>query len=157
MENFRTSEYKRRCINSVATFMETFMETQFYLDLSSEDSKTYFPGNDTETFTLKLPEILQLKGCWEVALCAIDLPSVKPQRILICSDICTTAEGYHRKNSDLFSTATVYTLRIQEVERITIYIKSGSGETLSLSKGSTSCKLHFRHVKQPRKIHGYGC
>ena len=64
------------------------METQFYLHLSSEDSKTYFPGNDTETFTLKLPEILQLKGCWEVALCAIDLPSVKPQWILICSDIC---------------------------------------------------------------------
>ena len=113
------------------------METQFYLHLSSEDSKTYFPGNDTETFTLKLPEILQLKGCWEVALCAIDLPSVKPQRILICSDICGES--------------------IYGEERITVYIKSGSGETLSLPKGSTSCTLHFRHVKQPRKIHGYGC
>ena len=143
------------------------METQFYLHLSSEDSKTYFPGNDTETFTLKLPEILQLKGCWEVALCAIDLPSVKPQRILICSDICGESI-YGEKRLPLLRVITgriptsfqplqYIPLRIQEVERITIYIKSGSGETLSLPKGSTSCTLHFRHVKQPRKIHGYGC
>ena len=97
------------------------METQFYLHLSSEDSKTYFPGNDTGTFTVKLPEILQLQGSWEVALCAIDLPKVKkkPQRILVCSDICMESiygekrlppvEGYYRKIINLFSTSAVYT------------------------------------------------
>ena len=53
-------------------------------------SKTYFPGNDIGTFTMKLAEILQLQGSWEVALCAMDLPKVKkkPQKILVCSDIC---------------------------------------------------------------------
>ena len=50
-----------KCANSVVTFI---METQFYLHISSEDSKTYFPGNDTGTFTVKLPEILQLQGSW---------------------------------------------------------------------------------------------
>ena len=132
------------------------METQFYLQLSSEDSKTYFPGNDTGTFTVKLPEILQLKGSWEVA--AIDLPKAKkkPQRILVCSDICVESiYGEKRlpllrvitgRISTSFQPLQYIPVRIQEVERITVYIKSGSGETLSFPKGSTSCILHFKYV-----------
>ena len=69
------------------------METQFYLHLSSEDSKTYFPGNDTGTFTVKLPEILQLKGSWEVAL----------------GKTSPLVEGYYSKIINLFSTSAVYT------------------------------------------------
>ena len=134
------------------------METQFYVHLSSEDSKTYFPGNDVGTFTVKLPEILQLKGSWEMALCAIDLPKVKkkPHRILVCSDICVESI-YGEKRLPLLRVITgriptsfqplqYIPVRIQEVERITVYIKSGSGETLSFPKGSTSCTLHFRNV-----------
>ena len=97
------------------------MEIQFYLYLSSEDSKTYFPGNDEETFTVNLSEILQLKGsrgsvlvryrssqgqekntedsCLYRYLCGINLwgktsPPVK---------------GYYRKIINLFLTAVVYT------------------------------------------------
>ena len=134
------------------------METQFYLHLSSEDSKTYFPGNDTGRFTVKLPEILQLQGSWEVALCAIDLPKVKkkPQRILVCSDICMESiYGEKRlpllrvitgRLSTSFQPLQYIPVRIQEAERVTVYIKSGSDEILSFPKGSTSCTLHFRHV-----------
>ena len=134
------------------------METQFYLHLSSEDSKTYFPGNDVGTFTVKVPEILQLHWSWEVALCAIDLPKVKkkPQRILACSDICVESiYGEKRlpllrvitgRLSTSFQPLQYIPVRIQEVERITVYINSGSGEALLFPKGSTSCTLHFRHV-----------
>ena len=34
------------------------MEAQFYIHLSSADSKQYFSKNDTSRFTVKLPEIL---------------------------------------------------------------------------------------------------
>ena len=129
------------------------METQFYLHLSSEDSKTYFPGNDTGTFTVKLPE-----RSWEVALCATDLPKVKkkPQRILVCSDICVESiYGEQRlpllrvitgRLSTSFQPLQYIPVRIQEAERVTVYVKSGSDEILSFPKGSTSCTLHFRHV-----------
>ena len=93
-----------------------------------------------------------------MALCAIDLPKVKkkPQRILVCSDICVESI-YGEKRLHLLRVITgriptssqplqYIPVRIQEVERIMVYIKSGSGETLSLPKGSTSCTLHFRHV-----------
>ena len=117
---------------------------------------------------MKLPEILQLQGSWEVALCAIDLPKVKKkqQRILVCSDICV--ESIYREKrlpllrvitgrlSTSFQPLQYIPVRIQEAERVTVYIKSGSDEILSFPKGSTSCTLHFRHVLQSRKIHGYG-
>ena len=66
------------------------MEKQFYVHLSSRDSKEYFTGNKSSEFTLKLPEILHLNGQWEVALCAITLPKTKPhmKKLLVCSDLC---------------------------------------------------------------------
>ena len=66
------------------------MEAQFYVHLSSADSKQYFSKNDTSRFTVKLPEILHLKGQWEVVLCTISIPKTKPKqkKLLVCSDLC---------------------------------------------------------------------
>ena len=50
IEKVIQTEYKRRCTNSVVTFI---ME-QFYLHHSSEDSKTYFPGNDALLFFVSI-------------------------------------------------------------------------------------------------------
>ena len=61
------------------------MEAQFYVHLSSADSKQHFSKNDTSRFTMKLPEILHLKG-----QCTISIPKTKPKqkKLLVCSDLC---------------------------------------------------------------------
>jgi len=134
------------------------MEKPFYVHLSSEDSSEYFSDNDVGEFTVKLPEILQLHGDWEVALCALSMPKMrqKPNRVITCSDICgESIYGGKRLPLLRVSTGRIPTsfqplqyvpIRLQHIERITVYIKSGSGETLSFQRGITSCTLHFKHV-----------
>ena len=45
----------------------------FYIFLSSKDSLRFHPGNKGYNFTVELPERVELRGNWKVALCDIFL------------------------------------------------------------------------------------
>ena len=134
------------------------MESQFYVHLSSHDSKQYFPRNNTSRFTIKLPEILHLIGQWEVALCTITLPKMKPQnkKVLVCSDLCgESIIGEKRlpllrvlvgKVPTSFENLQYIPVRQQDIDRITIYIDSATGSQVSFEAGECECSLHFKHV-----------
>ena len=132
------------------------MESQFYVHLSSEDSKQYFPKNHTSRFTIKLPEILHLKEHWEVALCSITLPKMKEKKLLVCSDVCSESIIGEKRLPLLrvlagtipsfFEPLQYIRVRPQDIERITIYINSSSGSPVSFTAGECNCTLHFKHV-----------
>ena len=132
------------------------MEPQFYVHLSSGDSKHYFPRNDTFRFTIKLPEILHLKEHWEVALCSITLPRTKEKKLLVCSDVCSESIIGEKRLPLLrvltgripssFKSLQYIRVRSQDIERITIYINSSSGSPVSFTAGECNCTLHFKHV-----------
>ena len=133
------------------------MEAQFYVHLSSADSKQYFSKNDTPRFTVKLPEILHLKGQWEVALCTISIPKTKPkQKKLVCSDLCGESIIGEKRLPLLrvltgriptsFEPLQYIPVRLQDIEHVTIYINSETGYSASFVSGDCDCTLHFKHV-----------
>lgn len=46
----------------------------FYLTLMSNSSLNYYPENKTSTFTVHLPQKIQLLGEWSVALAELHYP-----------------------------------------------------------------------------------
>ena len=132
------------------------MGSQFYVHLSSGDSKQYFPENETSRFIVKLPEILHLKEHWEVALCSIMLPSTKERKLLICSDVCSESiigekrlpllRVLTREFPSSLEPLQYIPVRPQDIERITIYINSSSGSPVSFVGEACECTLHFKHV-----------
>ena len=132
------------------------MKKQFYVHLSSDDSKEYFTENNSSKFTVILPEQLHLTGSWEVALCAISYPKLrpKPNKILICSDICSESiigekrlpllEVITGKLPASFYPRQYIPVRVQEVNQISVYIKDGSGALASFNRGTSMCTLHFK-------------
>ena len=136
------------------------MEAQFYVHLSSADSKQYFSKNNTSRFTVKLPEILHLKGQWEVALCTISIPKTKPKqkKLLVCSDLCGESIIGEKclpllrvltgRIPTSFEPLQYMPVRLQDtcIERVTIYINSETGDPASFVAGDCDCTLHFKHV-----------
>ena len=114
------------------------MEAHFYVHLSSADSKQYFSKNDTSRFTMKLPEILHLKG------------------LLVCSDLCGESIIGEKRLPLLrvltgriptsFEPLQYIPVRLQETERVTIYINSETGDPASFVAGDCDCTLHLKHV-----------
>ena len=131
---------------------------QFYVYLSSDDSKIYFPDNVPAKFTVKLPETLHLRGKWQLALCDVQYPSIEkkqPEQLLLLTDICQdsivgetrmpilrrfkyTTEGYTS-----FGVFYYVTLKNREVDRISVYLRTDSGEEPSFVSGTVKCTLHF--------------
>ena len=134
------------------------MEAQFYVHLSSADSKQYFSKNDTSRFNVKLPEILHLKGQWEVALCTISIPKTKPKqkKLLVYSDLCGESIIGEKRLPLLrvltgriptsFEPLQYIPVRLQDIECVTIYINSETGDPASFVTGDCDCTLHFKHV-----------
>ena len=62
----------------------------FYVLLSSEDSKQLYPGNSGNNFCVQLPQELNLPRYWEVALSYTNIDQAEgqtSQRLLVCCDI----------------------------------------------------------------------
>ena len=135
---------------------------QFYVYLSSDDSKIYFPDNKAAHFTIKLPEILHLRGKWQLALCDIQYPSIekkKPEQLLLLADICQDSIigdtrspvlrrfKYRTRGYTDFNVLYYVSLKNREVDRISVYLRTDSGEEPSFVSGTVKCTLHFQHVE----------
>ena len=135
------------------------MENQFYVHLSSADSKSYFSENLPSRFTTKLPEVLFLEGHWQVALCSISTPKLKRKtdRTLICSDLCGESIIGQRRLPLLrvvtgripssFKHLYYIPVRLNEIDRITVYIRTEKLDEVSFADGILTCTLHFKKSK----------
>ena len=137
------------------------MKSDFYLHLSSADSKEYFPENKSTHFTVKLPEVLHLEGEWRVSLCELFHPSVdKPQFLWLLTDVCDDTiidgkklpllrifQGKKRQAHVEFTQLHYKSVNKETIERITVYIRSDNGEAPSFSSETLRCTLHFQPLK----------
>lgn len=137
------------------------MKSDFYVHLSALDSKEYFPDNQVDHFTVKLPEILHLDGNWQVALCEIFHPyGTRPQVLLALTNICNDTIVGEKKLPLLrifrtpkrqghieFSQLHYKSVTVEAIDRITIYIKTVKGEDPSFTSKALSCTLHFQPLQ----------
>ena len=133
---------------------------QFYVYISSSDSTNYFPDNQPSKFTVKLPETLRLHEKWQLALCEIQYPSIqnKPDQLLILCDLCQDSIVGDKRLPILrrmtfedpgyrsFGVFYYVNLKAHEVDRITVYLKTETGQEPSFGSGKLLCTLHFQHV-----------
>ena len=134
------------------------MKSPFYVHLSSKDSQEYFPNNEIHHFTVKLPEVINLGGPWEVTLCDVIYPAAKTSQVIsVLTDICndsivgdrklpllrefrTSRNGGHRE----FGQLHYKIVNTGIIERITIYIKRDQEKVPSFTPKTLSCTLHFQ-------------
>ena len=137
----------------------------FYLYLSSLDSKQLYPSNASNRFIINLPKALKISGLWEVCLTEViyfqDFTTQKkPQFLLIHSDICEESvingvklpilqrcfipEINNKFVQEVFTHTHYVKMRKQELDRIEIYITSETGESVSFKKDFLWCTLHLK-------------
>ena len=133
------------------------MQSHFYIHLSSEDSKIYFPANNVNTFTVKLPEVLKLDGQWEVSLCELFYPANNAvKNLFISSNLCIdTIIGDQKrpllrmvrtKKSGYAEFGQRYYIPVSSdtIDRVTIYINTENETEIPFSSGTFRCTLHIR-------------
>ena len=113
-------------------------EKNIYLFLSSDDSKNYHPDNVAHSFTVELPERVNLDGNWMIALCDIYTEDLITETLYLYSDICDYS---YIKNSlepvlrmifpsnnhgQYFSEKYYIPIRAKTLGRIKVYIRDRS-------------------------------
>ena len=131
-------------------------EGDFYIFLSSKDSLRYHPANKGYNFTVELPERVELRGNWKVALCDIFLNEKISDTLMVYSDICDysfvrdSLEPILRmvmpnnKRSQIFSDRFYLGVRQSNLGRIKIYIKDSSFKNAVALKGEIQLTLHLK-------------
>ena len=139
----------------------------FYMYISSRDSTNYHPSNEASKFTVELSEPINLNGSWEVSL--VDLiyfqgfNTSKPIFFIIYSDICeesfmnnTKLPILHRCYvgnetnkfvQESFSNNCYKRIKIHDISRIELNIKSETGNQVSFKQEPLWCTLHFRQCQ----------
>lgn len=140
---------------------------EYYLHLSSQDSKDLFPGNTASDFKVKIPSTLTLAGVWKCALTQIsfvtDFAGERPKDIYICSDLIEDSYGSDsfmpilRKipipSSGLTKVVHVFpqnyyvTLSRDQLQNIHIYVRTQEMQQTSFNVEPLSCTLHLRRCE----------
>ena len=136
------------------------MSNQHFLYISSDDSSDLFNNTPAE-FTVKLSEPTLLKGDWQCALTAIDIPGnfTTPYRSLyICGDFVGESQLHNKKRPvprrvpiqngkrrviSHFDHLCYYPDTKSHLTTLTIYLVDESDNLLIFSGGSTYCQLHI--------------
>ena len=110
----------------------------------------------------QLPEVLQLIGSWEVALCQLCLPKLKSKTnvLFIFSDICVDSIVGDERLPILRWTPVprrgfvevvrlqYVPVRLQQLSNILVQVNSDVREAASFDGGTSFCTLHFHKVSQ---------
>ena len=109
---------------------------EFYIFLTSRDSLKFHPENKSHTFTVELPERLNLSGIWEVAICDFSTSEVPSETLMVFSDICDHSFvkdslhpilrmilPCHRCRSHVFTNKYYVRVGQKSLGRIMIYIR----------------------------------
>ena len=93
-----------------------------------------------------------------MALCTISIPKTKPKqkKLLVCSDLCGESIISEKRLPLLrlltgriptsFEPLQYIPVRLQDIERVTIYINSETGDPASFVAGDCDCTQHFKPV-----------
>ena len=142
------------------------MAQQFYMHLSSADSKEYFPSNRASSFIVKLPENISLMESWCCALTELQYSYSKGSydTFCVCSNICedsivggiklsilrsaTTkgSGGRARRWTESWNDLYYIPLKQTEFNTIEINITDRKGEEVSFIDKDFICTLHFKTV-----------
>jgi hypothetical protein len=134
---------------------------QFYQFVSSRDSISSFPDNQSNCFTISLPRPLNLRGSWLVGLCDIDLNSRKDKKTDLY--ICCTAvldsyvQGHYIKilrrlcnvrgsHQQTFNPVQYFTLdNSRQFDSLTFtLLEADTLYPATFLRGTVSCTVHYK-------------
>ena len=120
------------------------MDTDIYVYVSSEDSLNFHPENNPSDFTVELPEIINFKCNWVIALTEIYIRDDVAIPLNIYCDICEQSIQKGELKPILkviypdciqFSNLHYIPIKVSSISRLRFSIKGGvSGEENVLSK-----------------------
>jgi hypothetical protein len=132
------------------------------LFLSSQDSTSWFPQNNNQSFRIKLPTSLKLEGKWKCALTEVtytpDFSGEKPSEIYVCCDIVQESYGLNStlpilrklnvpetktRIQHIFPQNIYIELSQEEIQYIHIYIKTQDLQDPSFGSEPFTCTLHI--------------
>jgi len=134
------------------------MEANYYLYLTSEDSKKVHPDNTNVDFTIELPRTLYLDGVWECCLKDVTFSSPNANIVYVCSDLCVesfasdTSYPILRTVPNIEPTTTSLTfndshyVRVNKLSlgRLRIFIRGD--KLLPTKTGIYYCTIHLKRV-----------
>lgn len=144
------------------------MDNDFFMLLSNDACKTYYPSNNATDFTINLPSTLNFTDPgWRCGLCEIECyPNPKtPKSLFLLTDICEETIVNNQKLPLLrmislcnykitrkpltitYSNVFYRLVKRQSIDQLRIYIKDVSGESLSVELEKLTCTLHFKRSK----------
>ena len=125
---------------------------QIYLYIKSDDSLQFYPQNTPNDFTVELPEIINLKGKWAIALLDIYIKDTLTDPIYILTDICEQSVQNGNLNPILkviypdcvhFSNLHYIPVKVSSLKRISIYIRGGSTGKDPILTNIVNLSLHL--------------
>lgn len=125
----------------------------FYLFLSSKDSKHLFPSNAPNTFSVKLPHPITLPGKWSCALVQCSLSSRPSNTLFLETDFTdhvtvggklVAVLGEIANKNQQYQHLKYIRVRRSTLEVVCVKVINRLGNTTDAGKGETSCILHFR-------------
>lgn len=141
------------------------MEDSFYISLSSDACKEYYPSNEPWDFIVKLPSTLNLdNAAWVCGLCEIEFaPLSKTSKTLyVMMDVCQESivnnqtlpllrslyigsyKIINRPLSCTYNQIFYMPVKQQRVDRIHMYIKGPDDKSPSFGDKPLRCTLHFK-------------
>ena len=144
------------------------MEKEFYVYISSENSKLDFPFNTSDDFQIQLPEYLTLDTNWVCCLKEINLHFLTTEssitEILVMSDICgvsffnsfklpilrrlhleNNGESEKKVNS-IFLEPFYLPVKQNRINILRVYIRKSNNQRISYTTGQVNLTLHFKYI-----------
>lgn len=135
----------------------------FFIYFASHESRFIYPHNSPEDFTIQLPDRIQLRGTWLIALADVQytVPPGESCELLIQCNLCdmsivgnhklpilrrlvTRQQGHY---DVIFPKLYYCPLKMYEFDTVQVYINNSLGEKASFLQGSISGTLHFKQVE----------
>ena len=144
------------------------MEKEFYIYISSENSKVDFPFNTSDDFQIQLPEYLTLDANWVCCLKEINLLFVTAEstidELLVMSDICGVSffnsfklpilrrlhlksDGKKQKRlNSIFLEPFYLPVKQNRINILRVYIRKNNNQRFSYTRGEVNLTLHFKYI-----------
>ena len=136
---------------------------QFYIHLSSVDSKNLYPDNSPSAFTVQLPERINLYRTLMCALAEIEYSCTTADplsSLLVITDLCDStivgttkipilrrlkhSRGTYTK---VYPTLQYYPIKTYTFDTIHLHINTYAGDRASFHQGTLKATLHFHRTQ----------
>jgi hypothetical protein len=136
------------------------MEANFYLYLTSEDSRNAHRANTNIDFTIELPRTLYLDGEWECSLKEVTFSLPNPNILYVCSDLCVESFACDTSypilrvvpnvkpnlTSLTFNDSYYVGVNKRRLEQLRIFIRGEKLTSVTTKTGIVYCTIHLKRV-----------